>query len=267
MVRLNSIIAEIDRIWPISGADAWDNVGLLVGDPNAEVKSVSLAVDITDSTVEEAISARAQLLIAHHPLMLSGLKSIVTSESTGRTIHRAIRSELAIFALHTNADHPEFGVSEALAKTLGLAELVPLDEATGHGRVGRVSPQPLREFAAQIASRLPHCNAPIRVSGHSERIIERVAVLAGSGGTFAPQALSAGVDAFITSDLKHHQALDFLAAREAGDLPPALIDISHWAAERPWLELVPEKLNKALPELSFHISKVATDPWTFSVQS
>ncbi len=266
MVRMSDVVAEIDQIWPSRNADEWDNVGLLVGDPEATVSRVALAVDVTFETLAEAISLGAQLLITHHPLLLAGQKSVLTSTSIGNRIHTAIKSNLGILALHTNADHPEFGVSEALANALGLRQISALDADTGHGRVGDVAPQRLQDFAQHIAGRLPACKAPIRVAGDPERVVKRVAVLAGSGASFLDQAKASGVDVFVTSDLKHHPTLDFLSGDVASGFEPSLIDISHWAAESIWLEIAAERLRQALPALQFQVSELCTDPWTFCVQ-
>lgn len=266
MVRLSAILAEVDRLWPFTAAAEWDNVGLLVGAPAAQISKVTLVVDVTESTVREALANGSQLLIAHHPLILQGQKVIVADTPVGSIIHEAIKSGLGIVALHTNADHPESGVSESLAIAIGMQQLDPLDPETGHGRVGTVIPQTLKDFADLIATRLPKSSAPIRVAGDPDRVISRIAVLAGSGASYMELAKVSKADVFVTSDVKHHQAIDFLAPQTAHESAPALIDVSHWAAERVWLEVAARRLGEAFPELNFVLSEISTDPWTFCVQ-
>lgn len=266
MVRVGDVVSVLDQIWPRSGADEWDNVGLLVGDFAAEVAVVQLAVDVTETTIDEAVAAGAQLLIAHHPLTLDGQKRITSETALGRAILKCIKSDLAIMALHTNADHPEFGVSEAFAHALGLDDVVALDESTGHGRLGKVSQQSLRDLVSQIARALPGCSAPIRVAGDPDRLVQKVGLLAGSGANFMSLAKTMGVDVFITSDIKHHQALDFLASDSGANACPALVDVSHWASESIWLEVAAEQLGNSIPSLKVGVSKLVTDPWSFSVQ-
>ena len=267
MVRLADAVEVMNRIWPLSSADDWDNVGLLVGNPETEVHSALLTVDITTETVREALALGANLIVSHHPLILQGQTTVLSNTAVGSVIHSAISGGVGIVSLHTNADHPQFGVSEAFALALGLNNLIPLDALSGHGRIGTVAAVSLSDFAKRIIAVLPRCAAPVRVSGDPDRVVQRVAVLAGSGASFLQSALTAKVDVLVTSDLKHHQALDFLAETRLWSDPCAVIDVSHWAAESVWLQTAAAQLRASLPTMNFEISKLSTDPWTFSLQA
>ena len=267
MVRLAQVIESMDKTWPLLRADDWDNVGLQVGDLNTEIRSALLTVDVTSETMAEAVAKGVQLVISHHPLLLRGLMNVNSNTAIGSVIHTAIKNGVAIVSLHTNADHPQFGVSESLALSLGLSNLQPLETDSGHGRVGEVTPRSLKDFVEFIASVLPNCGAPLRVAGAENRVVQRVAVLAGAGGSFLQLALAARADVFVTSDLKHHQALDFLSESRAASEGCALVDISHWAAESLWLPTAANQLGMALPHVTFEVSEQSTDPWTFSLQS
>ncbi len=108
-------------------AQAWDAVGLVCGDPDEPVQQLLLAVDAVPATVDEAISARAQLLVTHHPLLLTGVHGVPADDPKGALVHRMIRSGLAHFVVHTNADVAAPGVSDALGARLGLLAMRPLE--------------------------------------------------------------------------------------------------------------------------------------------
>lgn len=112
-------------------AEAWDRVGLVCGDPDDAVDRVLFAVDPELAVVEEAVGMGAQLLVTHHPLLLSGVHAVSADTARGRVVHRLIRSGIALLAAHTNADNASPGVSDAIAAALGLTDLVPLDPAPG----------------------------------------------------------------------------------------------------------------------------------------
>lgn len=126
MPSLAEIIAAVDGWYPPHTAEPWDAVGLTCGDPGSAVDRVLLAVDCVPSTIDEAVATGAQLLLTHHPLLLSGVHSVATTTPKGAMVHRMIRSGVAHFVAHTNADVALNGVSDSLARALGLIELMPL---------------------------------------------------------------------------------------------------------------------------------------------
>lgn len=124
--KLSDLIGIINKIAPPALAEDWDNVGLQVGDPSAEVQRVMVSLDPCPAAVEEAIRNSCQLLVTHHPLIFKPLKRISTADEAGQLIHRAISSNLAIVSLHTNYDIVENGINDLLANRLGLQECRPL---------------------------------------------------------------------------------------------------------------------------------------------
>ena len=126
-VRLASIIDALDEAYPPELAQSWDSVGLVCGDPDDAVSSVTIAVDATAAVVDEVPDGG--LLLAHHPLLLRGVDTVAASTAKGALVHRLIRSGRSLFTAHTNADAASPGVSDALARALGLnveAVLEPL---------------------------------------------------------------------------------------------------------------------------------------------
>ena len=143
-----------------------------------------------------------------------------------------------------------------------VVELATTADATaGHGRIGSVAPTTLRAFAESVAAALPATAAGIRVGGDLDRPIRRVALCGGAGGSFLPDVARSDADVYVTSDLGHHTAGEFLEAGGA-----ALIDVPHWAAESTWLPVVARRLREALGgTVEVVVSEVVTDPWTLHI--
>ncbi|MGK4583601.1 Nif3-like dinuclear metal center hexameric protein [Kitasatospora sp. HPMI-4] len=269
MPKLSDVISALEELYPPQWAESWDAVGLVCGDPEAEVNRVLFAVDPVQAVVDEAVEWGADLVVTHHPLYLRGTTSVAATGFKGRVVHTLIRSGIALHVAHTNADHADPGVSDALAEAVGLRVLGPLipdptDPAgrRGTGRIGVLEPPlSLSAFAAQAAAGLPATAAGVRVAGDLDRTITRVAVCGGSGDSFFAEVRAAGVDAYVTADLRHHPASE---ATEAA--PVALVDAAHWATEWPWLKLAERGLSTAAEQqgwsLETRVSQVVTDPWT-----
>ncbi|MER6784835.1 Nif3-like dinuclear metal center hexameric protein [Streptomyces sp. NPDC000658] len=272
MPRLSEVIAALDNLWPAERAESWDAVGTVVGDPGQEVSRVLFAVDPVQEIVDEAVKLGADLLVTHHPLYLRGTTTVAASTFKGRVVHTLIKNDIALHVAHTNADTADPGVSDALAGALDLRVVGPLvpDPTDGEGRrgLGRVCeldhPVTVRELAARAAERLPATAQGIRVAGDPEALVRRVAVSGGSGDSLFGQVRAAGVDAFLTADLRHHPASEFIAA--GAHSPLALLDAAHWATEWPWCELAASQLDEISDrrgwDLRVHVSRTVTDPWT-----
>ena len=138
MPRLADVVATLEAAYDPAAAEPWDAVGLVCGDPDAEVRRVHLAVDPVAAVVDEAIAAGAQLLVTHHPLFLGGTTTVAATTAKGRLVHRLIGSGVGLYVAHTNADVARPGVSDALADSLGLQELRPLEAASPPGREDKV---------------------------------------------------------------------------------------------------------------------------------
>jgi dinuclear metal center YbgI/SA1388 family protein len=124
--KIADIVGIINKIAPFSLAESWDNPGLQVGDPSANVTRIMVALDPAPDVIDSAITASCQLLVTHHPLIFNPLKSISTATTLGTTIHKSIRAGLAILSLHTNYDIANGGLNDLLARKIGIADSVPL---------------------------------------------------------------------------------------------------------------------------------------------
>ncbi|WP_367137010.1 MULTISPECIES: Nif3-like dinuclear metal center hexameric protein [Streptomyces] len=269
MPALSEVIAALDALWPPEQAEQWDAVGTVCGDPAAPVGRVLFAVDPVQEVVDEAVALGADLLVTHHPLYLRGTTTVAASTFKGRAVHTLIKHDIALHVAHTNADRADPGVSDALAGALDLRVTGPLvpDPADPAGRrgLGRVCeldpPMSLASFAERAAKRLPATAQGIRVAGDPERTIRTVAVCGGSGDSLFDEVRAAGVDAYVTADLRHHPASE--AQQQS---PLALVDAAHWATEWPWTEQAAAQLDEISDRhgwgLRTHVSKHVTDPWT-----
>jgi dinuclear metal center YbgI/SA1388 family protein len=262
-VTVADVVAALDRHYPPAHAMEWDRVGLVVGEPAAVVRRVLLAVDCVPATVDEAQRCGADLLLVHHPLLLRGVHSVATTTYKGAAVHQLIRAGIALHVAHTNADVATPGVGDALAARVGLRDVTPLVATAPHPvRVGRLAgPTTLAEFVRHVADQLPGTAGGVRAAGDPDRTIRTVAVCGGSGDSFLGEVAAAGVDAYLTADLRHHVASEHLAAGG-----PVLLDAAHWATERPWLDDAAALLRADLA-VATEVSDLVTDVWTVRAPS
>ncbi|KQM83526.1 Nif3-like dinuclear metal center hexameric protein [Agromyces sp. Leaf222] len=274
---LADVLTTIERLWPVAGAEPWDSVGLVTGDPDAAVRRVLFTVDAVGETVDEALEWGADLVIAHHPLLLKGVTTVAEDGYKGSLIARLIRGGCALVAAHTNADVVERGTSAVLAERIGLVDARPIvpsagpsgaaesEPSRGLGRVGRLAqPTTVGRLARQLAEILPPTATGVRVAGGFDDPVETVAVCGGAGDSLLGDPAVRAADAYITADLRHHPASE---SREQSRLTrgPALIDVSHWASEWLWLDAAAAQLGEAHPDLELRVSELRTDPWDFQV--
>jgi len=274
--RLADVVHVLERRYPPATAESWDAVGLVVGDPADDVRKVLFAVDPVAAVVDEALAWGADLVVTHHPLLLRGVTSVGADTFKGALVHRLIRGGVGLYAAHTNADAAVGGVADALALAIGLVDTTPLvaaDEGgeTGIGRVGVLrEPVSLRDFAARVAAAVPATAQGVRFAGDPDGIVGRVAVVGGSGDSLFDAVRAAGVDAYVTADLRHHPASELRERAEfeagAGPSTPYLVDLAHFASEWPWLEHAARDLEADLAALGTtvetRVSTLRTDPWT-----
>ncbi|SDU64604.1 Nif3-like dinuclear metal center hexameric protein [Jiangella alkaliphila] len=268
MLRLAAVVAALERLYPPELAESWDAVGLVCGDPGAEVRRVLFVVDPVAAVVDEALTWEADLVVTHHPLFLRPVHGVPATTPKGRLVHRLITGGVALHTAHTNADRAAPGVNDALAAALGLHDTRPLvpaddgDPARGLGRVGRLpGPEPLAAFVRRVGAALPATAAGVRAMGDPDTVVTTVAVCGGAGDSLLGTVRAAGVDAYVTADLRHHPSSE---AGESGG--PALVDVAHWASEWPWLAdaaaLLTAELSGAGATVETRVSTTPTDPWT-----
>jgi len=120
MSSIGEVTHFLETLAPLPFQESYDNAGLIVGDPQAEVRGVLTSLDCTEAVIEEAVSKGCNLVVAHHPIVFKGLKKLNGNNYVERTVIRALKHDVAIYAIHTNLDHVRGGVSFRLAEQLGL---------------------------------------------------------------------------------------------------------------------------------------------------
>lgn len=366
-VRLADVIDVLDEAYPPRLAQSWDSVGLVCGDPDDALTSVTVAVDATPAVVDEVPAGG--LLLAHHPLLLRGVDTVAADTPKGALVHRLIRTGRSLFTAHTNADSASPGVSDALARALGLTveavlepvaarpdldkwviyvprenaeavqaavfgagaghigdyshcswsvsgigqflphegaspaigrvgtvervaedrveviaparlragvwaamraahpyeepafdifALVPVPGAAGLGRICTLpEPESLRHFVSRVGDALPRTTWGVRAAGDPDLAVSRAAVCSGAGDSLLAAAAGAGVQAYVTADLRHHPADEH---RRASDV--ALVDVAHWASEFPWCDQAAGLLRSRFgTALQVRVCGIRTDPW------
>jgi len=157
--KLSDILGIINKISPAGLAESWDNTGLQVGDPTAEVACIMVALDATPAVIESALQAGCQLLITHHPLIFKPQKAISTATTQGRSIHAAIRGGLGIVSMHTNYDIAEGGLNDLLAERLGLVSCTPLQVTSVQELAKLVVFVPEEHLERMRAALFPHAES------------------------------------------------------------------------------------------------------------
>ncbi|MPZ85641.1 MAG: Nif3-like dinuclear metal center hexameric protein [Actinophytocola sp.] len=266
MTTVADVVEVLETAYPPELAESWDAVGLVCGDPAERVSRILVCVDPVESTVDEVLEMDGEMIVAHHPLLLRGVHGVPASSPKGGLVHRLVRAGAALFCAHTNADAADPGVSDALAESLGLTVVGPLrpnpDGRTGIGRIAELpAAEPLEKFVERVATALPATAGGVRAAGDPRRRIRTVAVSGGAGDGYLDAATRAGVDAYVTADLRHHPASEHLS----GAGRPALVDVAHWASEWPWCEQAAAILRDVLGgTVNVTVSTRRTDPWTVS---
>lgn len=266
-VTLREVIAVLDSAYPPRLAEPWDTgIGLTCGDLDVPVSRILFAVDADPATAAEAIGGGCQLLVTHHPLLFRPVQTVAACTDKGAMLHRLIRSGVAHFAAHTNADRAIGGVNDALAEALGLVEVVPLVPADGGepgeglGRLGRLPASlSLRDFVAAVAAALPPVVCGVRAAGDPDRLVRTVAVCGGAGGSELDAATRSGADVYVTSDITHHTAQEHCA----DPTRPAIVEVAHWAGEWPWLARAAGVISCAFGDaVVATVSTLRTDAWS-----
>ena len=128
---LSEITSYLESIAPLAYQESYDNSGLIVGDPNMDVKKAIISLDCIEEVVDEAIQMGANLIISHHPIVFSGLKKFTGKNYIERVVMKAIKHDIALYAIHTNLDNVRHGVSARMAERLGLENFQILDPKAG----------------------------------------------------------------------------------------------------------------------------------------
>lgn len=235
---VKDIFDFLNNLYPADTACDFDNVGILVGDENAEVKKVLIALDCRLDTVKKAKENNCDVIITHHPVIFKPLSTVLA----GSTVFELIKNGISVISMHTNLDIAKGGVSEKLCEKLGMTKISTVTASDGFLlKGGIVSPTGPESFAKRIKTAL---NTNVKfVNGKNK--ITNVLVCSGSGGEFLEDAIGFGYDAYVTSEIKHHQFL------EAADKGISLFDAGHFNTEDIIVEPLKELLSNEFKNIEF----------------
>ena len=237
---IQTVADAINRLAPRKLAEEWDNPGLLIGDPSSEIKKIFVCLDVTDENILRAVEFDAQLIVAHHPLIFHAIKNIRFDLPLGKKIFNLIKNNVAVFAAHTNLDSAIGGVNDVLAKKIGLVDVKMFgDEEISLGRIGTLeTPMTATEFAQHVKKVLNAEN--VRLINAGDFTISKVGLCSGAGSDVIQKAKFFGAQAFVTGDVKYHEA------QAAIENKIHVVDAGHFATEFP---IVSELANYLRDEL------------------
>lgn len=238
-MELREILSVFNKIAPNTYAEGWDNVGLLVGREEKQVHKIMVALDPSSAVIEQAIQENVDLLITHHPLIFSGIKSVTSGHFITNRIVQLLQKDIAYYAMHTNFD--KCHMAGLVGKRLGLTDCQVLeleeDKSCGIGIAGKIEKAvSLKEFAIDVKEKMELDS--IQVFGEPDREIQCIAIVPGSGKDYVKRALLLGADVLLTGDLGHHNGLDAL---EQG---LALLDGGHYGLEKVFVPYMTEVCQK-----------------------
>lgn len=244
-MKVGAIVDEIERIYPPYLAEEWDNVGLLCGNRDSEIKKVMVSLDASMDVIGEAVLCGANLIVTHHPIMFSGVKNITMENMDGRIIYSLIKNNISLFSAHTNLDNSENGLNKYAADLLNLENQRILVQhksviGAGLGVIGDISRKldlDVKGIAEEVRRVLK--TQYVRFTGSENKKVRKVAIVTGSGSDYINEAAAAGADVLITGDLKYHTAL------EADFMGLSVIDAGHYATEIAAADIFADIIKKA----------------------
>ena len=255
-MKLKDITNIIEKWSPLQQAETFDNVGLLVGNPNSNVEKALITIDTTENVIEEAIKNKCDLIITFHPIIFSELKQVTENTYVERVVKKAIKNNINIYAVHTNLDNNPKGVNYKISERLSLKNTSILlkkdNKDIGMGMIGDLSTE-LNEF--EFFEFLKH-KMNVKQIKHSPFLgkkIKKIAVLGGSGSFAINEAIHQKADCYVTSDLKYH---DYFKAEKK----ILLADIGHYESEHFTKQLILDFFIKKIPKFACIISKTNTNP-------
>lgn len=251
MIKCKDIAEYIEEKYPVGLACDWDNVGLLVGSGEREIKKVLIALDNDEHVTAEAEEIGADMIITHHPIMFEPIKRLTVDDPQQRMLIRLCRTGICHYAAHTNMDCAEGGLNDYLAEKLGLKNTSVLDITAPNVGFGRMADL---DGEKTLSDMLELCEkslglGDVRYVGDLQKSVKRVAVNSGSGAFALNLCIKNGVDLLITGDLK------YTPAREAYENGIAVIDAGHYGTEIIFTELMQKYLTAKFPELTIAVSE------------
>lgn len=228
---VKDIYSYIDSIAPFSTQCEWDNSGIIIGNPDAEVKKIGVVLDITCDAVEYAAENGIDLIVSHHPVIFRAIKTLYSNDPA----FLLAKNGISAICAHTSLDAAKGGVNDVLAEALGFENITEFAESGELAimRVAHTDEIGGEELAKLVSNKLSTCST----LADSGKPIRKIALCGGSGGEYIGEVAAAGCDAFITGEAKHHH---FLQALDCG---VTMISAGHFETENPVTQVLAEKIR------------------------
>lgn len=268
-LKVKDIEDIMEKFAPLELKESYDNVGLMVGDSEDEIKSVLISLDCTLDVIDEAINKGCNLILTHHPILFIKPSSITTKTLIGRKIIKLIQNDINVYSSHTNLDSTVGGLNDTVAKLLGFDKWQVIEptsirkpeyRSTGIGRVVTFdNPVTLDELCSRIKSVLGiSC---LRYSGADDMLITKLAIINGSGQDYFYDAQKMGADCILTGDTTYHHVSDF------EELGIGVIDAGHFHTEWPPLKAIAnyikDEIKKIDQSVEVYISECSKSPYKY----
>ncbi|NMB95631.1 MAG: Nif3-like dinuclear metal center hexameric protein [Clostridiaceae bacterium] len=261
-VKCGQIARYMNTIAPIDLAEEWDNVGLIIGDPEQDISKVLVCLDVTTDTVNFAIEQKVDMIISHHPLIFKPISRIVYNDWKQKLIYKLINNHISLFSAHTNLDYARSGVNWNLARVLNLENIknagnvkrmsspgihMEHEEFYSLAKTGMLkTPQKLIDFISHVKQSLnvEHIRLVGKADDIYNKVISKVMVFSGSFDDDILRYISPEIDAIVTGDIKHHSAIEML---ERGI---CALDAGHFATENIIIHVLGGMLGERFPQLN-----------------
>ncbi len=261
-MKVIELLDYLNQWAPLQYQESYDNSGHLVGNEQDQIESVLVSLDVTEDVIDEAITLDANVIVSHHPIIFSGLKSLTGKNYVQRIVQKAIKNNINLIAIHTNLDNVYYnGVNTYLAGILNLKNVCILksksefsDEGQeiGSGAIGLL-PESMDEeqFLIKMKSHLKL--KTIKHTNFLNKKIKKVALCGGSGRFLLSEAIKQGAELFISSDFKYHEFFD-------ADNQIVIADIGHFESEQHTIKMIHEILTNKFNNFATHYTKMNTNP-------
>ncbi|WP_375560548.1 Nif3-like dinuclear metal center hexameric protein [Bernardetia sp. OM2101] len=264
----SQITSYLESIAPLNFQESYDNSGLLVGNPNTEITGILVSLDTIESVIEEAKAKNCNLIVAHHPIIFRGLKSLTGKNYIERTVIKAIQEGIGIYAIHTNLDNVQNGVNAKIAEKIGLINTQILSpkptifhkgnnetQNVGSGMIGELSEAiSATAFLANLKSKM---NLPLikhtSLKNFKDRKVKKIAICGGAGSFLLKEALKKQADFFITGDYKYHEFFD-------AEDKIVICDIGHYESEVFTKDLLVDFLQEKFSDIKIIACETNTNP-------
>ncbi|MDO5718964.1 MAG: Nif3-like dinuclear metal center hexameric protein [Tissierellia bacterium] len=251
-MKLKYIIEMLEKWAPLYFQEEWDSSGLQVGDRESDIRGIVISLDCESEVVDFAKEKNYNLIINHHPLIFRPIPNLDFSSLMPSIIRDAIKSDISIYAAHTNLDNVQGGVNTAFAEILGYDLPYILEqkqEGVGMGRFGKIETIKAKDLTKKVSEALEIDFSILYQDPDKE--INSLAVAGGGGSYLLERCHQMGIDALITSDIKYHEY------RYALNLGLTLIDVGHYNSEFPVVYKIKDyldyHLNSRIPIEIYHI--------------